>query len=572
MNISVNIKQQYDRWIDKKLEDIDLSAELLSIQGEADEITDRFARDLDFGTAGLRGIIGSGVNRMNIYTVAKATQGLASFILKNNLERSVAIGFDSRIKSELFAKTSASVMAANGIVSYLFPKLCPTPMVSFAVRELGCGAGIMITASHNPAKYNGYKAYGNDGCQMTDNNAAEVTEEIKRIDIFDDVNKMDFNEALTNNLIKYIGDDFYQDYYEKVMEQRLCVEPSKTPLKVVYTPLNGSGNEPVREILKRTSNAEVIMVEEQEMPDGYFTTCPYPNPESKEALSLGIEKCKNTNADLLLATDPDSDRVGIAIKDGDEYFQPTGNEIALLLLNYIIVTRNKLGSMPPNPILVKSLVTTNLASEIASAHGIDTIDVLTGFKYIGEQILLLEQKGEEDRFILGCEESFGYLVGSYARDKDAVVASMLLVEMASYYKNNNRSLKDVLLRIYEKYGYEVNQVDNFEFSGLAGLDKMSNIMSTIRKNPPMQLNEKPVIKFYDYLAGIMTDNDGNSFEITLPKSNVLRFVMEGYGVILRPSGTEPKIKIYYSATGKTMHKAQKAIEKLRNEMINLIKL
>ncbi len=572
MTISGEIKKQYDRWIDTKLTDLDLSAELLSIQGDSNEITERFAKDLEFGTAGLRGIIGAGINRMNVYTVAKATQGLAQFILNNNLNKTVAIGYDSRIKSELFAKTTASVLAANGIKAYVFPRLCPTPMVSYAVRKFSCGAGVMITASHNPGKYNGYKAYGSDGCQMTDNNATEVLKEINSLDIFNDIKLIDFSDAVDKGLIKYIDENFYLDYYKKVEEQQLNKIKSVKPLKVVYTPLNGAGNEPVRDILKRTSSAEVIIVEEQEMPDGHFTTCPYPNPESREALRLGIEKCIQTNADLLLATDPDSDRVGIAVKDGDNYLLPTGNEIALLLLDYIINTRLRLGTMPKNPVFVKSLVTTDLAKAVASSAGVTTIDVLTGFKYIGEQILFLEQKGEEERFLFGCEESYGYLAGSYARDKDAVVASMLLVEMASYYHDNDSAIKQELDRIYETYGYEINIIDNFEFEGLSGLDTMANIMRNIRQLPPQEIAGKIVTTFFDYLSGSTKNIDGTTTEITLPKSNVLRFVMDDCSVILRPSGTEPKIKIYYSATGKTKDDANKTIENLQSVMRNLLNL
>ncbi len=572
MTISGEIKKQYDRWLDTKLSDLDLRAELLSIQGDSDEITERFAKDLEFGTAGLRGIIGAGINRMNVYTVAKATQGLALFILKNNLNKAVVIGYDSRIKSDLFAKTTASVLAANGIKAYVFPRLCPTPMVSYAVRHLNCGAGVMITASHNPGKYNGYKSFGSDGCQMTDNNAADVLNEIKSLDIFNDVKYMDFSDASNKCLIEYVTEEFYISYYEKVEEQRLNHSKGQHPLKVVYTPLNGAGNEPVRDVLKRTSSAEIIIVEEQEMPDGHFTTCPYPNPESRQALKLGIEKCKLTNADLLLATDPDSDRVGIAVKDGEDYFLPTGNEIALLLLDYIINARLRIGKMPNNPVFVKSLVTTDLAKAIATKAGVTTIDVLTGFKYIGEQILFLEQKGEENRFIFGCEESYGYLAGSYARDKDAVVASMLLVEMASYYRDNNSSIKKELNRIYEQFGYEINIIDNFEFEGLSGLDTMAGIMCNIRKTPPKEIAGKKITTFCDYQSGKAIDIDGSTCDIDLPKSNVLRFIMDGCSVILRPSGTEPKIKIYYSSTGKSKEEANKTIEAMQFEMRKLLNL
>ncbi len=572
MTISNIIKKQYDRWIDTNLSDIDLTAELLSIQGDELEITERFAKDLEFGTAGLRGIIGAGTNRMNVYTVARATQGLAQYIIKNSLSKSVAVGYDSRIKSDVFAITTATVLAANGITTHLFPRLCPTPMVSFAVRELGCGAGVMITASHNPGKYNGYKAYGNDGCQMTDDNAAQVFSEISTIDIFDDIKNTSLQDAIDNKLISYISNDLYERYYSSVTEQRLRINSGDTKLKVVYTPLNGAGNEPVREILKRCSAASVTVVAEQEMPDGYFTTCPYPNPESREALNLGIKLCKSIGADLLLATDPDSDRVGIAVKDGSDYLLPTGNEIALLLLDYIITSRNELKNMPQNPIFIKSIVTTGLAAEIAKAAGVETIDVLTGFKYIGEQILFLENKGEESRFIFGCEESYGYLAGSYVRDKDAVVTCMLLVEMAEYYNSNGISVKQQLEDIYKRYGYEINLIDSFEFEGLSGLETISRTMKDIRANPPKKIAEREIISYYDYYVGTQSDINGNTQTINLPSSNVLRFVMQDCAVILRPSGTEPKIKIYYSATASTKKQSEKTIDKLRVKMKKLLNL
>ncbi len=570
MNLSNDIMMQYEQWIGRELTDDDLMPELLSIQGDESEISERFAKNLEFGTGGLRGIIGAGTNRMNVYTVARATQGLALYIIKNGESRAVAIGFDSRIKSQKFAQTAAAVLAANGIKAYLYPELCPTPMVSYAVRELGCGAGIMVTASHNPAKYNGYKAYGSDGCQMTDKNANEVLAEIENVDIFDDVKLVDFETALSNGDVEYITNELCDRYYAQVVSRSLRDNLAKSDLKIVYTPLNGAGNKPVRHVLGMMGAKHLEIVEQQEQPDGHFPTCPYPNPESRDALMLGIERCKTVDADLLLATDPDCDRVGIAVKDADDYFLPSGNEIALLLLDYIIKARNEKGTMPKNPIFVKSVVTTGLAADLAKKAGVTTIDVLTGFKYIGEQILFLEQKGEEERFIFGCEESYGYLVGTSVRDKDAVVASMLLAEMAAYYADNNSSIKQALSDIYEQYGYEINTVESFEFEGLSGLETMAEIMKSMRANKPSEIAGRKVLIFSDYLSGKRYEGDDSS-DIGLPLSNIVEFKMGDCCVIVRPSGTEPKIKIYYSATGKSEGEAHEIIDELKKSMKKMLK-
>ncbi len=564
------IMLQYERWISRELMDDDLVPELISIQGDESEIAERFAKNLEFGTGGLRGIIGAGTNRMNVYTVAKATQGLAAYIVKNGLSKAVAIGYDSRIKSEEFARVAAGVLAANGIKAHLYRELCPTPMVSYAVRELGCGAGIMVTASHNPAKYNGYKAYGADGCQMTDKSAGEVLCEVNSLDIFDDVHVADFDSAVADGDICYITDELCKNYFDSVASQSLRDVLSVSPLKMVYTPLNGAGNKPVRHILEMMGAKNISIVPQQELPDGHFSTCPYPNPESREALSLGIERCKELGADLLIATDPDCDRVGIAIRDGEDFFLPSGNEIALLLLDYIIKSRTEKGTMPKNPVFVKSVVTTDLAQDIASAAGVETRNVLTGFKYIGEQILYLEQEGQKERFIFGCEESYGYLVGTAVRDKDAVVASMLVAEMAAYHVMNGSSVKKALTDIYEQYGYEINSIESFEFEGLSGIETMSRIMGEIRENPPKEIANRPVMVFSDYSIGKRFEGEVST-DIGLPLSNILGFKMQGCNAIIRPSGTEPKIKIYYSATAKSKAEAEGVIAELKTEMAKLLK-
>ena len=478
----MNTNQLYDLWLKNATEDPDLIPELESIKDDQDAVYDRFYRELEFGTAGLRGVLGAGTNRMNIYVVRYATQGLANYLKKNYDKASVAIAGDSRIKSDVFVKEAARVLAANGIKAYVARELQPTPVVSFCVRELKCQAGIMVTASHNPAKYNGYKCYGSDGCQMTDESADAVYSEIQSIDIFNDVKTIEFEQGLADGSIEYIDDTVYDSYIENVRKQAVNPGICKgAGLKVVYTPLNGAGNKLVRRVLAETGVDNVVVVKEQEMPDGNFTTCPYPNPEIKEALQLGLDLCEKEKPDLLLATDPDSDRVGIAVKLKDGSFRlMTGNETGIMLTNYILSCRKALNNLPQNPFVVKTIVTTELVAKICDKFGCELRNVLTGFKYIGEQILELEKAGEEERYIFGFEESYGYLAGTYVRDKDAVVASMLICEMAAYYRTQGKSLDDVITELYKEFGYYKNKTVSFEFDGAAGLEKMGGIMTSLR--------------------------------------------------------------------------------------------
>lgn len=545
----------YQSWRKNAIDDPDLQSELSAIENDAEAIQDRFYRDLAFGTGGLRGVIGAGTNRMNIYTVRKATQGLANYVKEAFSEPSVAISYDSRIKSTDFAKAAAEVLAANGVKVHIYTELKPTPMLSFAVRALHCSAGIMVTASHNPAKYNGYKAYGSDGCQMTIDAADAVLAKINALDIFNDVKHMPFDEALAAGMISYIGDDVIEDYFRNVLAQGINTDLcAKSGLKIVYTPLNGTGNKPVRTILNRIGIQEVTVVKEQENPDGNFTTCPYPNPEIREALQLGLQYCDQVKPDLLLATDPDADRVGIAVPDGKGgYALFSGNEVGAMLLEYICEQRIQKGTMPKHPVAVKTIVTTDIVEAICKAYGVELIEVLTGFKFIGEQIGFLEAKGEEDRYIFGFEESYGYLAGSYVRDKDAVVASMLICEMAAYYRTKGISMMQARENLYQKYGVYVHAQHSFTFEGESGMIRMQNIMEHLRTHRPEQIDNLKVIQFADYEKQVSIDlTTGTETAITLPKSNVLSFTLEqGAKVIIRPSGTEPKIKAYYTTTAAT---------------------
>lgn len=545
----------YQSWRKNAVDDPDLQSELSAIENDAEAIQDRFYRDLAFGTGGLRGVIGAGTNRMNIYTVRKATQGLANYVKEAFSEPSVAISYDSRIKSTDFAKAAAEVLAANGVKVHIYTELKPTPMLSFAVRALHCSAGIMVTASHNPAKYNGYKAYGSDGCQMTIDAADAVLAKINALDIFNDVKHMPFDEALAAGMISYIGDDVIEDYFRNVLAQGINTDLcAKSGLKIVYTPLNGTGNKPVRTILNRIGIQEVTVVKEQENPDGNFTTCPYPNPEIREALQLGLQYCDQVKPDLLLATDPDADRVGIAVPDGKGgYALFSGNEVGAMLLEYICEQRIQKGTMPKHPVAVKTIVTTDIVEAICKAYGVELIEVLTGFKFIGEQIGFLEAKGEEDRYIFGFEESYGYLAGSYVRDKDAVVASMLICEMAAYYRTKGISMMQARENLYQKYGVYVHAQHSFTFEGESGMIRMQNIMEHLRTNRPEQIDNLKVIQFADYEKQVSIDlTTGTETAIILPKSNVLSFTLEQSAkVIIRPSGTEPKIKAYYTTTAAT---------------------
>lgn len=562
----MDIKQTYNEWLENAVEDKDLTAELESIKNNEDEIYDRFYTALKFGTAGLRGIIGAGTNRMNIYVVRQATQGLANYVLKKYGNGSVAISHDSRIKADLFMNEAARVLAANGIKVYITSELQPTPVLSYLVRYFKCQAGIMVTASHNPAAYNGYKAYGEDGCQMTDVAANTVYDEISKLDMFKDVKIADFDEAVKNGMIEYVDESVYDTYLEKVMEQQVNPGVCKgADLKVVYTPLNGTGNKLVRKVLGKIGVNDVVVVPEQELPDGNFTTCPYPNPEIKEALAKGLELCEKEQPDLLLATDPDADRVGIAVKDYDgSYRLISGNEDGVMLTNYILSCKKASGKLPEKPVVVKTIVTTKLINKLCEKYGCELKNVLTGFKYIGEVILNLEKKHEENRYLFGFEESYGYLSGTYVRDKDAVVASMLVCEMAAYYKKQGKSLAEVIDGLYEEFGYYLNQTYSFEFDGAAGMQKMSDIMTAVRDNTPKSIAGYDVVKVSDYLLRKETDvATGSVTDIDLPKSNVIALhLADDNAVIIRPSGTEPKIKLYITSVGKDKDNAAEICEKL----------
>ena len=553
----MTVAEKYALWLNRAVDDPDLIPDLKGIADDDTEINERFYRELEFGTAGLRGVIGAGDNRMNIYTVRRATQGLADYLNNRYSAARVVICFDSRIKSDLFAREAARVLAGNGIAVSLFEELQPVPVLSFAVRELQCQAGIMVTASHNPAKYNGYKCYGAEGFQMTDDDANAVTDCIRRVDMFDGVRLADFDGAVQSGTITMVGDALVQNYLDRVAEQQInpgiC---AKGGLKVIYTPLNGAGNKPVRAILDRIGLAQVTVVPEQELPDGNFPTAPYPNPEIRQAFTCALELAKTVKSDLLLATDPDCDRVGIAVRQDDDYVLLTGNETGCLLLEYILSCRRARGTLPEAPVVVKTIVTSDLATRIAEKYGCEMREVLTGFKYIGEQIGELEAAGHPERYLFGFEESYGYLAGTHARDKDAVVASMLICEMAAYYADRGQSLLDILHRLSEEHGVYCHKLINVQFEGAQGMVAMDNLMASLRKTPPHTIAGLKVLGVADYLLSERHTADGNIQTINLPKSNVLSYELENHaGLIVRPSGTEPKIKGYVTATGATPEKA-----------------
>lgn len=563
----MDINALYNEWLEKATGDPDLKAELESIKGNDDEILDRFYRSLEFGTAGLRGVIGAGTNRMNIYTVGRATQGLADYLNANYDNPSVAIGYDSRIKSDLFSKEAASVLAANGVKVYIYDELEPTPCLSYAIRYFHTQSGIIITASHNPAKYNGYKCYNPNGYQMTDEEAAEAYEYIQKVDYFTGIKKVDFDGAVNNGKIEFIGEKVINSFLDEVQKQ--CINPEivkNADLKVIYTPLNGTGNKPVRAILDRIGVKSVYVVPEQEYPDGNFPTCPFPNPEIKQVFEIGLEMNRKIGADILLATDPDCDRVGIAVPDRTgELVLMSGNEVGAMLLNYILSQRLEKGTLPKSAIAVKSFVSTDLAEVIAKKYNCTFKNLLTGFKYIGELITNLEKEGRASDFVMGFEESYGYLAGTHARDKDAVVASMLICEMAAYYKTKNMNLVDVMNSLYDEFGYYCNEVKSYTFEGAAGMEKMAQIMDTLRQNPPKTIGDFAVTAVSDYKTSKTTFTDGGEEKIELPKSNVLAFALEnGNKVIVRPSGTEPKIKAYLTAVGNDKESASKIAKTLES--------
>ncbi len=554
----------YELWCQNATADPDLIEELKNIRDDEEAINDAFYTDLAFGTGGLRGVIGAGTNRMNIYTVGKATQGLAAYVNSVNPDGRVAIAYDSRIKSDIFARDAATIFAANGIHVFLYKELMPTPMLSFAVRYLHCDAGVVVTASHNPAKYNGYKAYGSDGCQLGLEAADYVLSIMNGIDVFNGIKRMDFEEAVNRGLIEYIGDDVIEAYLDEVEKRRAEPTLDVSDLKVIYTPLNGTGNKPVRTILRRMGMDQVTVVPEQENPDGNFPTAPFPNPEIRQAFECALKLAEDIHPDLLLATDPDADRVGIAVPDGDDYRLFSGNDTGALLLYYILERRKANGTLPENPVAVKTIVSTELCRKICDDFGCELRDVLTGFKFIGEQIGLLEEQHEEDRYIFGFEESYGYLAGSYVRDKDSIVASMLICEMTAYYKSRGITLIDQLDNIYRKYGYYYCAQSSFYCEGQSGMQHISDLMEGLRNGTPKVISGSDVIRVNDYQRAVSTEADGTETALTLPKSNVISFFLaDGSSLIVRPSGTEPKIKLYVSAVGKTAD----AADRRRDELI-----
>lgn len=556
---AMDFQSEFARWCEK-VTDPTLAAQLDEMKASVDAapIEDAFFQELAFGTGGLRGVLGVGTNRMNIHTVGKATQGIADYI-KTHVGPSgtVAICFDSRINSRLFAETAAGVLAANGIKSHLYSRLEPTPALSFATRYLGCAIGINVTASHNPSAYNGYKVYGPDGCQITDEIADAITAAIEKVDVFEDVAVMEFQTAIENGLVSYINEEVLDAYLDAVYEQSLESADEEGDLRVVYTPLNGTGLECVNRILERINVRDVFIVGEQAYPDGTFPTCPYPNPEIREALERGIALCEQVKPDLLLATDPDADRVGIAVKDADDYQLLTGNETGALMLDYICRMRCELDKMPADPIAVTTIVSTSLADAIAAEYGVEIKRVLTGFKYIGGIQRELEEAGQLERFIFGFEESYGYLAGSHARDKDAIVASMLICQMARYYRTQGKNLYQAMQDLYKKHGYHHNRTLSFTFEGAAGAARMAQIMDDLRADGMSVVAGKKVLRTLDYREGV-----GD-----LPSANVLEFdLQEDCKAIVRPSGTEPKIKIYLFTTGESAQAATAVGDKLATEL------
>ncbi len=552
----MQIYEEYRRWLSQELEDPALARELQAIEGKDEEVNDRFYTDLEFGTAGLRGVLGAGTNRMNIYTVRRATQAYADVLLARFDAPTAAVAYDSRINSELFARETARVFAANGIKTYLYGELMPTPALSYAVRELGCAAGINITASHNPSKYNGYKAYDENGCQITGETANAVMARIKETDLFTGVKLADYDAAIAGGTIQIIQEELIQKFLDRVLEEQvnpgLCKDAG---LKLVYTPLNGAGRRSVLTVLGKMGITDITVVPEQEWPDGNFPTCPYPNPEILEAMQKGLDLVEKLGADLLLATDPDCDRVGTAVLQNGAPRLIPGNELGCLLIDYIARSRIKNGTMPKNPVVVKSIVSTSMADAICQEYGIEVRNTLTGFKYIGEQIAKLEEAGEEDRYLLGFEESYGYLSGGYVRDKDAVDGSMLICEMAAWYRAQGKDLGEALDEMYEKFGRYLNQVDSYTFEGADGMARMAGIMESLRKEPPKAMAGVPVTAVTDYQTAC-PDVGG----VKMPPANVLSYTVGEGSVIVRPSGTEPKLKVYYSikAPGLPEAKAQKA--------------
>ncbi len=560
-----SVETLYRRWLAQPGLPEDLAAELRSVEGDADAINDRFYRDLAFGTGGLRGVIGAGTNRMNLYTVRKATQGLADYLNATDLPKKVAIAHDSRNKGELFARETARVLAANGITACLYPRLEPTPALSWAVRDLGCGAGVCVTASHNPAKYNGYKVYGADGCQITLEAAEKILAAIESIDIFDGVKTVDYDEAAADGRIVTIGEDCINRFVDAVYAQRVGDGAGIDSLKLVYTPLNGSGLECVKKLLAKLGVTHLTVVPEQEQPDGNFPTCPYPNPEIREAMEKGLELCAKVQPDLLLGTDPDCDRCGTAVPDGKGgYRLITGNEMGILLLDYICRTRLARGTMPKDPVAVTTIVSTDMATPVAAKYGVELRRTLTGFKFIGEQIGLLEEEGRADRYIFGFEESYGYLSGAHVRDKDAVNATLLICEAAAWYAQQGMTLLDAMEALYREFGYYRNGLCSFTFEGESGMHAMQRLMEQLRDCPPAEIGGYRVEQAVDY-------NVEGGYH-GLPRADVLEYTLAGgHKFMVRPSGTEPKIKVYLSAVGASEAEADGINETLAAAAASMMK-
>ncbi len=567
-----DVKKLYELWLEGTAEDEAVHAELEAIRDNEEEILDRFYRCLEFGTAGLRGVLGAGTNRMNKYTVGQATQGLADYLNGKYDSPAVAIGYDSRINSDVFARLSAEILAANGIKVYIYPRLMPTPMVSYAVMRLECKGGIVITASHNPSKYNGYKCYDPKGYQMTEEAADETYSYIKKTDIFRGVKKADFDECMKSGLIEYISDEIIEEFYALCLKKPVHPELDKSKVKIIYTPLNGTGNIPVRTVLSKAGYNDINVVKEQEMPDGTFPTCPYPNPEIRQVFDCGLEMAKEEKPDLLFATDPDCDRIGAAVPVDDDYRLITGNEMGALLTNYLLSEKKAAGTLSEHPVVIKSFVSTKLVDKICAKYGAQLIETLTGFKYMGECLTKLVGEGRENDFIMAFEESYGYLLGTHARDKDAVAASLLICEMAAFYKSKGMTLADVLAGLYEEFGASCDKQKSFMFEGADGMVKMKEIMEKTANNPPESVGGFKVLKHYNYNTSLIVDVEaGETDKIQLPPSNILAYALEGgHFAIMRPSGTEPKIKFYITGCGGDMQTAADNAEKINKGMEALL--
>lgn len=568
-------REKYNEWISSSTISEEVKEELRAIKDEK-EIEDRFYKELEFGTGGLRGIIGAGTNRMNVYTVGKATQGFADFINDTYKgEKAIAIAYDSRNMSKEFAKAAALTLCANDIKVYLYESLRPTPMLSFAVRHLKCKAGIVITASHNPKEYNGYKAYGEDGCQLTDEPAKEVIGYVNRVEDYSKIKTMSEEEALEKGLLVYIGENVDKAYIESLKSLTIreeLVKDHAKDLKIVYTPIHGSGNVPVRRVLSELGYENVLVVKEQELPNGNFPTAPYPNPENPDVFKIAMEMANKVNADVIFGTDPDCDRIGVVVKDNKGEFRVlTGNQTGMLLVNYVLGSLKELNKLPKNGVVIKTIVTTESVRKMAEAYGVKLIDVLTGFKYIGEKIGEFEETGSNE-YLIGFEESYGYLFGTFSRDKDAVVASMLIAEMTLYYKKQGKTLYDALVEIYEQYGYFKESLVSVELKGKEGQEKIGRCLDLLRADEITEVNGVKVVKSFDYKSSTEKDLIANTTsKINLPKSNVLKYILEDDSwFVVRPSGTEPKMKVYLAVKGNSLEDADKQTERFKSSVMAIV--